>query len=140
MRTMRRADSVLWVLVVFVTLVGVFGAAVWAFAAEGEPGTPWDDVVISFGAVTLAWASAQMGIVQILKAVRIGDKPLLGSAGMVWLANAILGVIGLTIAATQAGVPTVAALIQAIIAVFAASGEYEFLATTGKGSAPTGTE
>lgn len=131
-------------LLLFVTALAVmFGVALvaaQAFAADVEP-DPIGDLWVTFGGVTIAWASAQMGLLQVLKAVRIGDKPLLGSPGLVWLANGVLGVVGMTLAATQAGIPTLAAVIQAIIAVFAASGEYEFMAQTGKKApAPTGSE
>lgn len=136
--TLRR--NAVWLIIFVIALGGVTLAAVQAVAADGEP-DPTGDLWVTFGGITIAWASAQMGLLQILKAIRIGDKPLLNSPGLVWLANGILGVVGMTLAATQAGIPTLAAVIQAIIAVFAASGEYEFLAKTqGKAPAPTGSE
>lgn len=138
-----RVDNLLWLALFGVALVGVI-AAVADIALAQESGaesapTPWENVVVTFGGITLAWASAQMGLLQILKAIRIGDKPLLSNAATIWLANAVLGIIGMVIAATQAGVPVLAALIQAVIAVFTASGEYEFLAKTEAGGGrPTG--
>src|SRR5690606_5243602 len=104
-----------WFLVFLIVLMGITFAAAAALAAHDVPG-PDDELWVTFGAITIAWASAQMGILQVLKAIHIGGKPVLGSPGLVWLANGILGVIGMTIAATQAGVPLVAAIIQAIIA------------------------
>lgn len=107
---------------------------------------PWDDVTVTFGVVTIAWASAQMGIIQLLKGITVGNRKLLGTSGAVWLANAALGVLGLTLAATQADVPLLAAFVQALLAVFAASGEHEFFGMTDKlvgksgESKPTGTE
>lgn len=126
-----------WLLILLFVLMGIVFAASKALAADDVPG-PNDELWVTFGAVTIAWASAQMGLLQVLKAIHIGGKPVLSSPGLVWLANGILGVIGMTIAATQAGVPLVAAIIQAIIAVFAASGEYEFFSKTQGAGRPTG--
>lgn len=128
-----------WFLIFLFVLIGVAFAAAEALAADDVPG-PDDELWVTFGAVTIAWASAQMGLLQVLKAIHIGGKPVLNSPGLVWLANGILGVIGMTIAATQAGVPLVAAIIQAVIAVFAASGEYEFFSKTQSAGRPTGSE
>ena len=123
---LRRADPV------------VLTAAVLA-AENGETGDPWEGLVVTFGGITIAWASAQMGLLQVLKGIKIGDKPLLGSPGLIWLANAALGVLGMVLAATQAGTPWLGALVQAIIAVFAASGEFEFVkrTTSGNSSQPS---
>lgn len=144
MRVFIRKQTVFAVMAVTVLFaLSMFVLPAFAQEAEAEPApVPWDDVYVIFGGVTIAWASAQMGLLQVLKSIRIGDKLLLGSPGLIWLANAILGVIGMVIAATQAGIPTLAAVIQAVIAVFASSGQYEFMSKTGTGkaTAPAGGE
>ncbi len=126
---MKRIRGITIVLVVLAALA-MLSIAVLA-AENGETGDPWEGLVVTFGGITIAWATAQMGILQLLKGIKIGDKPLLGNSGLVWLANAALGVLGMVLAATQAGVPWLSALVQAVIAVFAASGEFEALKRTG---------
>jgi len=116
---------------VLVVMAALAMLSIVVLAQEASEGDPWDDLLVTFGGITIAWASAQMGLLQLLKGIKIGDKPLLGNSGLVWLANAMLGVLGMVLAATQAGVPWLSALIQAIIAVFAASGEFEALKRTG---------
>jgi len=112
---------------VLVVLTALAMLSVIVLAAENGEADPWEGIMVTFGGITIAWASAQMGILQVLKSVRIKDKPLLNSSGTIWLTNAALGVLGMVLAATQAGTPWLGALVQAIIAVFAASGEFEFL-------------
>ena len=120
------------IVIVLVALAVLTLAITSVLAAEnGEAGDPWEGLVVTFGGITIAWATAQMGLLQLLKSIKIGDKPLLGSPGLIWLANAALGVLGMVLAATQAGTPWPGALVQAIIAVFAASGEFEALKRTG---------
>ena len=120
------------IVIVLVALAVLTLAITSVLAAEnGETGDPWEGLVVTFGGITIAWATAQMGLLQVLKGIKIGDKPLLGNSGMIWLANAALGVLGMVLAATQAGTPWPGALVQAIIAVFAASGEFEALKRTG---------
>ena len=120
------------IVIVLVALAVLTLAITSVLAAEnGETGDPWEGLVVTFGGITIAWATAQMGLLQLLKSIKIGDKPLLGSPGLIWLANAALGVLGMVLAATQAGTPWPGALVQAIIAVFAASGEFEALKRTG---------
>ena len=129
MRKVRNRKGIVYVLVVLAVLALV---ATVALAAEAvENGDPWEGLVVTFGGVTIVWATAQMGLLQVLKGIKIGDKPLLGSPGLIWLANAALGVLGMVLAATQAGTPWLGALVQAIIAVFAASGEFEALKRVG---------
>ena len=126
---MRNRKGIVYVLVVLAVLALV---ATVALAAEAvENGDPWEGVLVTFGGVTLAWSGIQMGLLQVLKGIKVGDKPLLGSPGLIWLANAALGVLGMVLAATQAGTPWLGALVQAIIAVFAASGEFEALKKAG---------
>ena len=125
-----------WFLIFLFVLMGITFAAAEALAADDVPG-PDDELWVTFGAVTMRghrprWVSSKCSRRSILEASRPS------SPGLVWLANGILGVIGMTIAATQAGVPLVAAIIQAIIAVFAASGEYEFFSKTQGAGRPTG--
>ena len=120
------------IVIVLVALAVLTLAITSVLAAEnGETGDPWEGLVVTFGGITIAWATAQMGLLQLLKSIKIGDKPLLGSPGLIWLANAALGVLGMVLAATQAGTPWLGALVQAIIAVFAASGEFEALKRVG---------
>ena len=124
-----RVRGITIVLVVLAMLALVTTAVLATEAVEN--GDPWEGLVVTFGGITIAWASAQMGLLQLLKGIKIGDKPLLGSPGLIWLANAVLGVLGMVLAATQAGTPWPGALVQAIIAVFAASGEFEALKRVG---------
>lgn len=126
---MKRFRGITIVLVVLTVLALMTTAALAAEAVEN--GDPWEGLVVTFGGVTIVWATAQMGLLQVLKGIKIGDKPLLGNSGMIWLANAVLGVLGMVLAATQAGTPWPGALVQAIIAVFAASGEFEALKRVG---------
>ena len=127
---MRNRKGIVYVLVVLAVLALMTTAAL-ATNGEAENGDPWEGLVVTFGGITIAWATAQMGLLQLLKSIKIGDKPLLGSPGLIWLANAALGVLGMVLAATQAGTPWPGALVQAIIVVFAASGEFEALKRTG---------
>ena len=124
-----RVRGITIVLVVLAVLALVATVALAAEAVENDD--PWEGLVVTFGGVTIVWATAQMGLLQVLKGIKIGDKPLLGNSGMIWLANVALGVLGMVLAATQAGTPWPGALVQAIIAVFAASGEFEALKRTG---------
>src|SRR5690625_2968514 len=94
-------------------------------ATDGVPEGLLDNTFVVFGAVTMAWLSVQKGILHSLHGVRLGDSPLLATAQMVWLACGVLAVVGLTIAATQDGVPVVAAVIQAALAFFGAAGLHE---------------
>ena len=127
LRTRVRGITIVLVVLAVLALVATVALA----AEDVENGDPWEGLVVTFGGVTIAWATAQMGLLQLLKSIKIGDKPLLGSPGLIWLANAALGVLGMVLAATQAGPPWPGALVQAIIAVFAASGEFEALKRTG---------
>jgi hypothetical protein len=125
---LRNRKGIVYVLVVLAVLALV---ATVALAAEGEADDPWQGVLVTFGGVTLAWSGVQMALLQLLKSIKVGDEPLLNSSGLIWLVNAMLGVVGLIIAATQGGTPLLVAAIQALIAVFAASGEFEALKKAG---------
>lgn len=126
---MRQYRGIVYVLVVLAVLAV---ATAVVLAAEGaETDDPWQGVLVTFGGVTLAWSGVQMALLQLLKSIKIGDEPLLNSPGLIWLVNAMLGVVGLIIAATQGGTPFLAAAVQALIAVFAASGEFEALKKAG---------
>lgn len=127
-RALRR-EALLWLAVFAIGVLGVILAGAQMVMAQ-DVGTdpapaPWDDVVVTFGAVTLGWAAVQMGVINILKGIQIQGKPLLDTAGKIWLANAALGVLGLTLAATQAGTPFLAAVIQAALVIFGSAGIYE---------------
>lgn len=109
-----------------------------------------EDVVLVFGAVTIAWASVQMGLVQILKGISISGSKLLDTEAKIWLVNGVLAALGMTIAGLQEGYSLPVAAIQALLVFFSASGEHNFLDATkraadqaGKGSrsdpTPTGT-
>ena len=134
-----RVRGITIVLVVLAVLALMTTAAL-ATNGEAENGDPWEGLVVTSGGVTIVWASAQMGLLQILKGIKLGDKPLLGSPGLIWLANVALGVLGMVLAATQAGVPRLGALLQAIIAVFGASSEFEFVKRTTLGNSPPPSE
>jgi hypothetical protein len=126
---LRNRKGIVYVLVVLAVLALV---ATVALAAEAvENGDPWEGVLVTFGGVTLAWSGVQMALLQLLKSIKVGDEPLLNSSGLIWLVNAMLGAVGLIIAATQGGTPLLVAAIQALIAVFAASGEFEALKKAG---------
>lgn len=126
---MRQYRGIVYVLVVLAVLAV---ATAVVLAAEGaETDDPWQGVLVTFGGVTLAWSGVQMALLQLLKSIKIGDEPLLNSSGLIWLVNAMLGAVGLIIAATQGGTPLLVAAIQALIAVFAASGEFEALKKAG---------
>lgn len=128
---MRNREGIVYVLVVLAVLALALATTVALAAENGETGDPWEELVVTFGGVTLAWSGIQMGLLQVLKGIKVGDKPLLGSPGLIWLANAALGVLGMVLSATQAGTPWLGALVQAIVAVFAASGEFEALKKAG---------
>jgi len=128
MMNQRTKVGVMAIMALFVVAL----VAVPALAADEGGGGPWDDVVVTFGAVALAWTSVQMGVIRVLRGVSIGGKPLLATDGAVWLANGIIGVVGLVIAATQSGEPLLASVMQALLAFFAASGQHELLSKTGK--------
>jgi|GEM_PF-3219713 len=126
---MRQYRGIVYVLVVLAALLSL--ATFVVLAAEGEADDPWQGVLVTFGGVTLAWSGVQMALLQLLKSIKVGDEPLLNNSGLIWLVNAMLGVVGLIIAATQGGTPLLAAAVQALIAVFAASGEFEALKKAG---------
>ena len=128
----------LWLVVFGIVFAGIVLASIQAFAAEGEP-APWDDVVVTFGTVTLAWGAVQMGLLNIFKGISIKGKPLLDADVKIWLANAAIGMAGLLIAYTQAGMSFGSAAIQALLAVLAASGIYE-AGGVGNAKSPAGTE
>lgn len=112
--------------IVLVVLAVLALVATVALAANGEAENGDDELWVKIGAITLAWSAVQMGLLQILKGIKIGDKLLLNSEPKIWLASGLLSVVGMTIAAFQAGVPLLAAAFQAILAIFAASGEHNF--------------
>ena len=113
------------IVIVLVVLAVLALATTAALAAEnGETGD--DELWVKIGAITLAWSAVQMSLLQILKGIKIGDELLLNSEPKIWLASGLLSVVGMTIAAFQAGVPLLAAVFQAILAIFAASGEHNF--------------
>lgn len=128
--------KVVWGVILMMALFFVILTFVPALAAEEVTKYPWDDVVIVFGAVALSWSYIQMGIIRVLRGVSIGGRPLLATDAMVWVANGILGAIGLTVAATQSGQPFLASIMQAVMAVLMASGQHEILSVTGKKSSP----
>ena len=127
----------LWSVVFVAMLLTVVSFAVPAFAAEGAEGpSPWDDVVVTFGLVTLAWSQVQMGFINLLKGITYNGEPLLNSRERIWLANAVLGVIGLTLSYLQGGSSLLAAAVQAILVVVLASGGFELGQLGKKSSSP----
>lgn len=126
--------------VVFVTaLWALVGAtALWLLvphlalaAAEGE--MPWDGLEIAVGPVVMVWGAVVAAIVQLLKAVKIGDPPraLLDSAQKIWLANLLLGGIGILVYELAGGVSVIQAVLNAILTMLTASGVFEAVKTAG---------
>lgn len=135
---MRRFASVGLLALLLVAVLATVALA--ADAVPEEVAALLQETVIVFGTVTVGWLSVQRGIIHVLKGVALGERPLLKTASEIWLANGVLAVIGLTIASTLGGQSIWAALLQAALAFFGASGAHEFNSVVGKKSAPTGTE
>lgn len=126
-----------WRVVVVTALSALAGALVlWlampylALAAtEGE--MPWDGLEIAIGPVVLVWGAVVAAIVQLLKAVKIGDppRPLLGSAQAIWLANLLLGGVGVLVYEVTNGAALLQAVVNGVLAVLSASGLFEAVKT-----------
>lgn len=130
-------SSMAWSLlfaVVFVLCLSVVGLAATDVVPDGLAAL-LDDVVIVFGAVAFGWMGLQRGAIHILKGMTIGDKPLLDNETKIWLANAALAIIGITLATTQTGQSIWASLFQAVFAVFGSVGLHRFNKEVGKSSA-----
>lgn len=114
------------------TIVVVLSVAV--LAADGTA-PPWEGIVIEFGGTALVWGGIVAGLIQLGKHIRIGGSALLGTAQAIWLANLILGGLGMFLYSYLNGAGIPAALLQAGLAVLGASGAFEAVATAaGKGS------
>ena len=94
---------------------------------------PWDELQIQIGPAVLVWAPIVTALIQILKNVKVGGTPLLGNEKAIWLANLVLGGLGMflySILNTNATV--LQALVDALMAVVGASGIFEAVKTAGK--------
>lgn len=129
------------VMMLAVVLVFVLGAVALAADVVPDPvAALLQETVIVFGTVTVGWLSIQRGVIHVLKGFKLGDRPFLRTPSEIWLANGVLAVVGLTIASTLGGQSIWAALLQAALAFFGASGAHEFNSVVGKGKNLTGTE
>lgn len=129
--------------VVFVTALWALAGAVvlWLTvpylalaAAEGE--MPWDGLEIAIGPVVLVWGAVVAGLVQILKAVKVGEpaKPLLDTSQKIWLANLLLGGVGVLVYEVIGGTAPLQAILNAVMTILSASGLFEAVKTMGKGT------
>src|SRR5690606_40546132 len=69
--------------------------SVAALANTGDS-MPWDNLEITIGPVVLVWGVVVSGLIQVLKGIRVGNppRPLLATSQSIWLANIILGGVG----------------------------------------------
>lgn len=128
MRVLLRA------IVVFAVGLVVLGLPALAAA---EP-LPWDGLEIAIGPMVLVWGAVVAAVVQLLKHVYFGDKPLLDTPGKIWAANLLLGGVGVFLYEVLSGKDVLAALVAAGAAVLTASGIFEGVKTAagvGKSSA-----
>jgi len=110
--------------------------------AATEDNLPWGDLEVSIGPVVLVWGAVVAGVVQVLKAVKVGSppRPLLDTAQKIWLANLLLGGLGVLVYELANGTVALQAVLNAVMAVLTASGVFEAAKTAGKtASAQTGT-
>ena len=120
--------------VVFAVALVVLGLPALAAA---EP-LPWDELEIAIGPVVLVWGAVVAAVVQLLKHVYLGDKPLLDTPVKIWAANLLLGGVGVFLYEVLSGKDVLAALVAAGAAVLTASGIFEGVKTAtaaGKSSA-----
>lgn len=104
--------------------------------AAAEP-LPWDELEIAIGPVVLVWGAVVAAVVQLLKHVYFGGKPLLDTPVKIWAANLLLGGVGVFLYEVLSGKDVLAALVAAGVAVLTASGIFEGVktaATAGKSS------
>jgi len=117
-----RSKSTLVMLLSAIVIL-VLGFAVAVYAADG---VPWADLEIEVGGgIVLYWLGIQMAIVQALKSIEINGKRIVEGKTRTLLANAVIGGIGLVLAAVIAGTPFWPALVSAITATLASVGLWE---------------
>lgn len=99
--------------------------------AAAEVAVPWDQLEIAIGPVVLVWGAVVAGVVQVLKGVKIGDppRPLLGSPQAIWLANLLLGGVGVLVYEVTNGAALLQAVVNGVLAVLSASGLFEAVKT-----------
>ena len=124
MRTVSSA-AVLVAVALLVLALPVLGAT------EGT--VPWDELEIAIGPVVLVWGALVAGVIQVLKAVQVGNppRPLLDTAQKIWLANVLLGGVGVLVYELTQGTVLLQAVLNAVLAVLTASGVFEAAKTTG---------
>ena len=101
--------------------------------AAAEAPMPWDHLEVAIGPVVLVWGAVVAGVIQVLKAVRVGSppRPLLDTAQKIWLANVLLGGVGVLVYELTQGTVPLQAVLNAILAVLTASGVFEAAKTAG---------
>ena len=101
--------------------------------AAAEVAVPWDQLEIAIGPVVLVWGAFVAGVIQVLKAVQVGSppRPLLDTAQKIWLANVLLGGVGVLVYELMQGTALLQAVLNAILAVLTASGVFEAAKTAG---------
>jgi len=101
--------------------------------AAAEASMPWDQLEVAIGPVVLVWGALVAGVIQILKAVQVGDppRPLLDTAQKIWLANVLLGGVGVLVYELTQGTVLLQAVLNAVLAVLTASGVFEAAKTAG---------
>ena len=101
--------------------------------AAAEVAVPWDQLEIAIGPVVLVWGAVVAGVIQVLKAVQVGSppRPLLDTAQKIWLANVLLGGVGVLVYELMQGTALLQAVLNAILAVLTASGVFEAAKTAG---------
>lgn len=101
--------------------------------AAAEASMPWDHLEVAIGPVVLVWGAFVAGIIQALKAVQVGSppRPLLDTAQKIWLANVLLGGVGVLVYELTQGTVLLQAVLNAVLAVLTASGVFEAAKTAG---------
>src|SRR5690606_1797023 len=107
--------------------------------AASDATMPWDQLEIAIGPVVLVWGALVAGVIQILKAVQVGDppRPLLDTAQKTWLANVLLGGVGVLVYELTQGTVLLQAVLNAILPVLTASGVFEAAKTPGAAGKPS---
>jgi len=116
-----------------VVLLAVLLLLSFPVLAASEATMPWDQLEIAIGPVVLVWGAVVAGVIQVLKAVQVGSppRPLLDTAQKIWLANVLLGGVGVLVYELTQGTVLLQAVLNAILAVLTASGVFEAAKTAG---------
>jgi len=100
--------------------------SVAALANTGDS-MPWDNLEITIGPIVLVWGVVVSGLIQVLKGVRVGNPPrsLLSTSQSIWLANIILGGVGVLVYELVNGAQLLQAILNAVTAIVTAVGVFE---------------